>query len=371
MIKELVHTPDGVRDIYGDELERKLHVEEEIKKVIYSYGYSNIQTPTFEYFDVFSKEIGTTPSKELYKFFDKEGDILTLRPDFTPSVARCVAKYFSEETNPIKLTYLGNTFINNSGLMGKLKETTQIGCELMNDDSAVADAEMINLVIESLKSTGLKDFQISVGNIDYFKGLCESAGIMEDDERKLREYISLKNNVLASELVDSLVKDDVLKNLLMMTSTVSGDISVIKEAKVNVNNNRSKNALLRLEDIYETLALFGNEKYVSFDLGLLSNHTYYTGVIFKAYTYGIGDVLVQGGRYDNLVEHFGNSKPAIGFMIVIDDLLMALRAQNILVPLKQKPVVIEYTAKNIEEKIKEVNKLRSEGYSVSLIQEGR
>lgn len=371
MIKELVHTPDGVRDIYGDEEQRKLYIEDQIQKIIYSYGYSDIQTPTFEYFDVFSKEIGTTPSKELYKFFDKEGDTLTLRPDFTPSVARCVAKYFSEETNPIKLTYLGNTFINNSGLMGKLKETTQIGVELMNDDSAVADAEMINLVIESLKSTGLQDFQISVGNIDYFKGLCESAGIMEEDEHKLKEYISIKNNVLASELVDSLVKDEVLKDLLMKTSECIGDIMAIKEMKSRVNNNRSKNALLRLEDIYETLKLFGNEKYISFDLGLLSKYNYYTGVIFKAYTYGIGDVLVQGGRYDHLVERFGNSKPAIGFMIVIDDLLMALRAQSINVPVKEKPLVVYYTAKNIEEKIKEVNKLRSEGYAVSLMQEGR
>lgn len=371
MIKELVHTPDGVRDIYGDEEQRKLRIEQEIKNVIYSYGYSDIQTPTFEYIDVFSKEIGTTPSKELYKFFDKEGDTLSLRPDFTPSVARCVAKYFSEETNPIKLTYLGNTFINNSGLMGKLKETTQIGCELMNDDSAVADAEMINLVIESLKSTGLKDFQISVGNIDYFKGLCESAGILEEDEHKLREYISTKNKVLACELVDSLVKDEMLKNLLMMTNECIGDISVIKDTKCKVNNNRSKNALLRLEDIYEVLKLFGNEKYISFDLGLLSNYSYYTGVIFKAYTYGIGDVLVNGGRYDHLVEHFGNAKPAIGFMIVIDDLLMALRAQNIEVSIKDKPVIVAYTAKNIEEKINEVNKLRSEGIAASLVQEGR
>ena len=103
-MKQNVHTPDGVRDIYGDEQKRKLSVEELVKKTIYSYGYEDIQTPTFEYFDVFSKEIGTTPSRELYKFFDKDGDTLVLIPDFTPSIARCVSKYFSDEKNPIRLT---------------------------------------------------------------------------------------------------------------------------------------------------------------------------------------------------------------------------------------------------------------------------
>jgi len=371
MIKELVHTPDGVRDIYGEEEQRKLYLEDCIKKVIYTYGYEDIQTPTFEYFDVFSKEIGTTPSKELYKFFDKEGETLCLRPDFTPSVARCVAKYFSDETNPIKLTYQGNTFVNNSSLQGKLKETTEVGVELMNDDSAFADAETINLVIESLKSTGLKDFQVVIGHIEYFKGLCESVGIQDENELCLREYISSKNYILAEELIDSLISNPQAKELLMMTNECIGDISVIKETKKKVNNVVSKNALIRLEQIYELLKVYGNERYISFDLGMLSKYNYYTGVIFKAYTYGIGDVLVKGGRYDNLVESFGNSKPAIGFMIVIDDLLLALRGQKISVPVKEKPLLITYNAKNIDDKIKEVMKLRQDGIAVNLVSEDR
>lgn len=366
MIKELVHTPEGVRDIYGEEEQRKLYLEDCIKKVIYSYGYEDIQTPTFEYFDVFSKEIGTTPSKELFKFFDKEGDTLCLRPDFTPSVARSVAKYFSDVTTPIKLTYLGNTFVNISNLQGKLKETTEIGVELMNDDSETADAETINLVIESLKATGLKDFQICIGHMEYFKGLCESAGIGEDNELLLREYISSKNYIEAENLIDSLIKDERQKKLLMMTSEYIGDVSLLKSTKEAVNNVRSKNALLRLEKIYEILKVFGNEKYVSFDLGMLSKYNYYTGVIFKAYTYGLGDVLVKGGRYNHLVEAFGNPKPAVGFMIVIDDLMLALRGQKINIPLKEKPLVVKYNAKNRDEKIKEVCELRNEGKSVSL-----
>ncbi len=200
MSKKLLHTPEGVRDIYGREYAKKLYVENKVHEIISSYGYEDIQTPTFEFFDVFSKEIGTTPSKELYKFFDKEGNTLVLRPDFTPSVARCVGKYFMEESAPIRLSYMGNTFTNTSNLQGKLKEVTQMGVELINEPSVEADAEMISLVIEALKSIGLTRIQVSIGEIEYFKGLCEEAGLDEEPELDLRACISGKNYFATEEL---------------------------------------------------------------------------------------------------------------------------------------------------------------------------
>lgn len=368
-MKQNVHTPDGVRDIYGDEEKRKLSVENIVKSIIYSYGYEDIQTPTFEYFDVFSKEIGTTPSRELYKFFDKDGDTLVLRPDFTPSIARCVSKYFSDEKNPIRLTYSGNTFINNHSLQGKLKEVTQIGCELMNDDSIAADAEMIHLVIDTLKASGLTKFLLVVGQMDYFKGLCEEAGINEEDERELRELISSKNFFRAGEMINSLNLDEDRKNLLLKTGELFGDISVIEGLKPSIKNQRSLAALDRLTKIYEILKAYGDESYVSFDLGILSKYNYYTGIIFKAYTYGIGDVLVKGGRYDRLLESFGNPKPAIGFMVVIDDLLLALREQGISVKTREAAISLYYNDSNLCEKIKEASEMRKEGKAVKLIHE--
>ena len=161
MNKKLLHTPEGVRDIYGKEYEKKLTVEQKLKELIASYGYEAVQTPTFEFFDVFSKEVGTTPSKELYKFFDKEGNTLVLRPDFTPSIARCAAKYFLEEEKPIRFSYAGSVFGNTSSLQGKLAETTQMGAELIGDSSAEADAEMIAMLVEALMNAGLKDFQVA------------------------------------------------------------------------------------------------------------------------------------------------------------------------------------------------------------------
>ena len=201
--QDLLHTPEGVRDCYGKENYAKQNTIEKIADQIHLYGYEDLQTPSFEYFDVFSNEIGTTSSRELYKFFDKEGDTLVLRPDFTPSVARCAAKYFMDEERPLRFCYQGSAFSNTSNLQGKLKETTQMGAELMNDQSPQADGEMIAMLIESLIAAGLSEFQISVGNVEYFKGICEYLQMDRDVENALRDEISGKNYFAAEDLLKS------------------------------------------------------------------------------------------------------------------------------------------------------------------------
>lgn len=369
MSKKLLHTPEGVRDIYGREYAAKLTIEDTLKATIQGFGYEPIQTPTFEFFDVFSKEIGTTPSKELYKFFDKEGNTLVLRPDFTPSIARCAAKYFMEEKQPIRFCYSGNTFTNTSNLQGKLKEVTQMGAELINDSSVEADAEMISLVITLLKMAGLTRFQVSIGQVEYFKGLCQEAGLDEETEYELREYISGKNYFAVQELLNQKKVKEPYSGVLLKVADLFGDMHSLSEARNLVSNERSLQAVKRLEAIYEVLKLYGVEEYVSFDLGMLSRYNYYTGVIFKAYTYGLGDAVVKGGRYDNLLQKFGKEAPAIGFMVVIDDLMEALGRQKVAVSLPQEKQTITYHTENYAEKLQETLALRAKGIRVELIRD--
>ena len=134
-MQRIFHTPEGVRDIYNGQCSQKHHLQTEIRTVFDSYGYEEIETPSFEYFEVFSREVGTIPSKDLYKFFDKDGNTLVLRPDITPSIARASATLFKDENLPIRLCYTGNTFVNHSSYQGRLRETTQMGAEFVGDDS--------------------------------------------------------------------------------------------------------------------------------------------------------------------------------------------------------------------------------------------
>ena len=116
-MEQKLHTPEGVRDIYSKECEIKLALQKKLSTVLHLYGYQDIQTPTFEYYDVFRKEIGSISTRELYKFFDRDGNILALRPDITPSVARAAATLFEGEDMPIRLCYAGNTFINHNAYL--------------------------------------------------------------------------------------------------------------------------------------------------------------------------------------------------------------------------------------------------------------
>ena len=328
MSKELLHTPEGVRDVYGKECARKLTVENKINNIFNLYGFHNVQTPTFEFFDIFNKERGSVPSKNLYKFFDREGNTLVLRPDLTPSIARIAAKNYMDVNVPIKLCYNANTYINNSELQGKLKEITQLGCELIGDDSVEADAEMVALVVNSLKSAGFDKFLVEIGQVDFYKGLLEECGFEDDVEEELRVRIENKNFFGVEELLDSKDITSNVKDTFLKLPSLFGSSDVLDKAKELATNEKSLKAIEKLEEVYSILVDYGVADYISFDLGMLSNFNYYTGIIFKAYTYGTGDAIVAGGRYDKLLSQFGKDSAAIGFAVYMDQLLMAMSSQK-------------------------------------------
>ncbi len=211
----LIHTPEGVRDIYGAECRRKLAVQEKILQVLYSYGYEHIQTPSFEYFDIFSKDRGSVGQRELFKFFDRDNETLVLRPDMTPAVARFVAKYHCDDPMPLRLCYLERTFKNNSSYQGRLKERTETGAEMIGDDCADADAEMIAMVIDSLRAAGLQEFQVELGQVEFYRSLVDEAGLDEETQEALNHLIENKNNFGVEELLKDIPMDEGLKELFL------------------------------------------------------------------------------------------------------------------------------------------------------------
>jgi len=367
MKQKLLHTPEGVRDIYNRECEEKLTLQDNLYQVLKSYGYRDIETPTFEFFDVFGREVGTIPSKDLYKFFDREGNTLVLRPDITPSIARAAAKYFSDEEFPIRLCYKGNTFINNSSYQGRLKETTELGVELIGDSSVEADAEIVAMVVDTMRKAGLRDFQISIGQADFFKSLQKEAGIDEETEQELKQLISNKNHFGVEELLSGLKIRPELKRIFTSLPQLFGNVDALEQAAAMTDNPGALLAINRLYELHQILKDYGFEKYISFDLGMLSNYMYYTGIIFRAYTYGTGGAIVKGGRYDGLLGHFGKPAPSIGFVVVLEQLLRALSRQKIRIPLKMSNVLYLYDESRKAEVIKRAQESRANGINVELM----
>lgn len=360
-MKNLLHTPEGVRDIYDRECARKNIVEQRILRQMQLFGYSAIETPMFEFFDIFAKERGSVSDREMYKFFDRYNNTVVLRPDMTPAIARCVTKFYGEETMPQRLCYLGHTFTNSASYKGRLYEVTQSGAELIGDDSAQADAEMIAMVIQSLRSAGLKEFQVELGEVEFFRGLLEESGISEEEGDELRELIENKNYFGVEDYISNVLKKADFKDVFLKLPELFGSVDNIRQAKEMTKNQRAQSAIDRLEKVHQILKEYGLTEYISYDLGMLSKFSYYTGIIFKAYSYGIGDYMVSGGRYDKLLVQFGRDISAIGFAITIDRLMSALSSQKVEFDTSVADVLVVYEEQRTGEAVQVLTRYRRIG----------
>lgn len=357
-MEKLLHTPEGVRDLHDAECIKKQQLEGKLRHCLHRFGFRDIVTPTFEYFDIFRKERGTVPSKDMYKFIDREGNTLVLRPDITPQIARCVAKYYKEETKSLRLSYRGNTFVDNSGYRGKLKETTQIGAELINDGSVVADAEMVALMAECLKAGGLKEFQIEIGHVGFFTALAKEAGFSVEEAAEVRELIESKNLFSVEQVLSDKKLKPELKELLLKLPEFFGSVDKLSEIRKMTDNTEACQALDHLMELHRYLECYGVAEYISYDLGMLGQYGYYTGINFRALTYKTGESVAAGGRYDHLMGQFGKQAPAIGIALYIDTLLLGLSRQGLIQAEEKKRTLVVYESDAACEAIAYVRKLR-------------
>lgn len=360
MKKRVFTTPEGVRDIYGSECSNKLKLESNLRNKLHLYGFEDIETPVFEFFDIFSEERGTVRAKDMYKFFDRDGNTLVLRPDMTPPIARCAGKYFKDEAKTVRLCYCAHTFLNFSEYQGKMKEVTQLGCELINDPSIVADAEMLAATIDCLLSAGLTEFRLDVGDVRPFKALVEEAGLEEDKIQILKDYIVDKNSFGVMDFLNEENVSNEMKAVLTELPQFFGGVECLERFKELTSNKEALQAIDHLKRIYELMKVYGFEKYISFDLGMISKYRYYTGIIFHAFTYDIGEPVASGGRYDRLIGQFGKDAAAIGMAIITDKLLLALTRQGLLKTEMEKPEEIQ-AGTDLKDAVKKAVDLRKQG----------
>ena len=190
--------PKGVQDTLVKECYAKNKVTEKLRRAFLSYGYNEIAPPAIEYMDLFTEGSKGVSVKELFKFTDNDGSILALRPDFTLPIARIVATKLSEEL-PVKLCYFGNCFKMNEKEYS-YREFYQAGAELIGSDSLYADYEIITLAIKCLLNSGLKDFQIDIGNVGYVKGILSDLKLESEAEEEIITVIGKKNMLGLKEI---------------------------------------------------------------------------------------------------------------------------------------------------------------------------
>lgn len=350
-------TPEGVRDILINEQSLKKEVEHRIESVFLRYGYSFISPPTFEYIEVFDN-IGSIKLNQMYKFIDRDGSVLTLRPDVTPQIARIsAANYKNSDTH--RLCYTANTFRYNESYQGKLREFTQSGVELIGSDTAIADAEVIAVAINSLLAAGLSSFRIDIGHASFLPGVLEESGMDKDTCAFVLKCILEKDFVSAQKEVSKHSMPEGVKEILISPELFMGDLSLLKTCEGYVSGEKAVSALRKLSVIYEILEGYGLHRYVLFDLSLLGSLNYYTGVIFRGYTHGTGFSIIDGGRYDTLSQTFGWEKPAVGFAIRIDDLISAITKLDINLP--KSDTLAAFSGSGLKTAMAVADQLRTQG----------
>ena len=355
---EKLHVVDGTNDILFSECQFKRETEKKIMKTFESFGYFELETPTFEYASVFSEE----ESNDFYKLIDRNGSVLTLRPDMTTPIARIAATKLREHL-PVRASYLGNVFrYQDTQKGGRQNEFTQAGIEFLGDNglgTACSDGEIIAATIEALIANDIP-VVVELGDVNFVRGLLSEADL---SDQKLDEISSLmtKKDTLSIEeiLVNESAISNEIKALFVKLPTLFGDASVIDEfLQKDFLPETCKRALNNMKEILKVLSYYSYEKYVSVDLGMNKNMEYYTGMIFRVFTHNVGFPIAGGGRYDKLIEKFGQNVPATGSAIYLNRLLDGLISKKVL---SNPAIDRKIDGSNLKTAIEEAQKLRALG----------
>lgn len=358
--------PEGTRDILFEDCSSKYELINSLRSLYISRGFLEAISPTLEFYDVFHGESISMEQEKMYKLFDNQGRILVLRPDMTAPMARIAGTKLKDAVYPVRLCYFGNIFRINELWKGKISEITQSGVELIGSEGSRADLEIIITAIKALISIGLTNFEIELGQSEFFKGLVENIDLNEEKVEKLRSLVENKNLAALDEFVEEnklILGENV--QVLRSLPLLFGDIDTLGRARQLTDNKRALNAIDNISEIYEMLNKMGLSSYVSIDLGMVQQINYYTGITFKAYIGEVGTNILSGGRYDNLLSQFGTAMPAVGFAINVDSVLEVLHKQrkNKILPRK---FLVYYSDEFIDEAYNLAEELRNKGYIVEL-----
>lgn len=362
MLENKMLTPSGFRDYLEVEFHHKRHIENTITDVFRKHGYRRITSPMLEYVEVFENK--GSVQRDIFKFIDSDGKILALRSDMTPPIARIVATNFNETKTPIRLSYIENTFQSARKYQGKEKEFTQAGVELIGVKSIESDAEILALSIKTILKTGLQEFNVDIGNVNFLQGIIEEINLDKEESVKLQKAIIKGDFVSTEKMIENLNINDGLKYLLSNLPFFTGDIKILEKAKQFTKNRKSLDALLEIESLYNALEEYDLLDYITIDLSMIGHFDYYTGLIIHGYTKHVGYPILNGGRYDTLIENFGVNLPAVGFSIKVNELIKALFIENDNTLDYSKDILVLYTKKSRKSAVKLAENLRDDEFVV-------
>jgi len=363
--------PRGTRDLFGEELRNIRHVTNVMGNVFRCYGYAEVETPTFEYLELFKKKSGANVVKQLYAFQDKSGRWLALRPELTAPAVRLYLNQLKSAPKPLKLSYFGDCFRYEEPQARRWRQFLQSGVEIIGSARPEADAEVIALSDDVMRKLGLVGYELRIGNIRLLREVLVKTGIKGDAQDPIMRAIDSRDG---SRLRDELDRAEVKgreRELLKALVELRGDVKILDKAEKLVSGlPKARAAVQNLRDILKRVQLFGVEEF-SVDLGIARGLEYYTDVVFEVYIDGAQ--VAGGGRYDDLIEALGGKPcPAVGVGFGVDRIAQVLLKRKVEIARERLDcMVLPASEAMLDNCLEIVRKLRAAGLTVDVDLMGR
>ena len=313
--------PSGTRDVLPEETREVRAITDTLRAVFERHGYGELYTPALEYESVLARA-DLAEAQPAYRVFDESGAVLVLRSDMTVPIARVVATRYGSSEPPLRFCYFAHCYRGVPPQRGQPRELLQAGIELIGSAAPQGTAEALTVLCDSLDATGLKDYRIGLGDASLFPALMASLEVPEavrgDLMRALvrRDFVGLEHALAEAGLSDEATE------LLLKVPQRRGGPEVLTDAP-----EPAVEAVTGMRLVHELLEPEVAAR-VIFDLGLVRDIGYYTGAVFEVYDPALGGPIGGGGRYDDLLGHFGRKLPAVGFALGVDRLHVALAGEE-------------------------------------------
>lgn len=309
----MLQKPRGTRDFLPAEMAQRRHIERRMRTIAQSFGYGEIQTPMFEEQELFTLKSGEGIIGEMYAFEDKGGRKIALRPEVTAAVVRAYVNEAQVAPKPLRWYYFAECFRYERPQKGRYRQFWQFGCELIGADSAAADAEVIALAYELLKSSGVR-FVLKIGHLAPMKHMLQNLDAGE--QKKVMAALDKRDMDLLKTTLDAIGHPDLYDPLTTLITAetldqvwqVTGDIP-----------EKS-----RIEETFRYLTA-QNIPFVQ-NFGIARGLDYYTGMVFEGFADNLGaENQILGGGVYRLAHLFGGKDvPSCGFAIGFDRIMVSL-----------------------------------------------
>lgn len=309
--------PDGIEEVLPPIAWRSEALRRKLLDLYQSWGYELIIPPYIEYLESLLTGVGSDLDIQTFKVTDQlTGRMMGIRADMTPQVARIDAHSLKYE-GPARFCYGGSVLHTRAPNMLSSRSPIQMGAELYGCSDIAADMEIISLMLESIKITGVEQIHLDLGHVGIYRGLTSMANLAEDQEAELFGLLQSKAKADVEAFVAEHVADGAVAQMLAALARLHGGTEVIAEAKKLFAQAEPSvmQALDTLEELGKTILNTYPQVDLYYDLAELRGYQYHTGLVYGAFAAGYGQSVAKGGRYDDIGEVFGRSRAATGFSL--------------------------------------------------------